>query len=755
MARKAKVPQVNVELTPDQELLKELRRRWKDASEADQDNREQAMLDMKFVHQPGAQWDDTVKIERGARVMYEFNKLRATIKRVVNDMRASRPAGKVRPVEDSDKDTADVYEGLIRNIWNVSDGDTVIDRAAEYQVSAGMGAWRIRTKYASDDSFDQDICIESIRNPFCLYADPGSEDPMKRDARYWFLTTKIPVDVYEQKYPGKSKTSFDATEFDDDVDWRDEETIRVCEYWRKVPIEKTLWMLSNGDVIDASTVTREALAASQIQVLKERVVGSHRIEMCIVGGGDSILEPITDHAGREFPFVIVYGEELVIDGKNIWFGLPRFVKDAQKAYNYSRTSAIETVALAPQAKWWATPEQAKGLTNRWAEAHKKNFPFMLYNPDPKAPGTPQRMGGADVPAALISEMQIASEDIKAITGIYDASLGNRSNETSGIAIRARQNQGDMATFNYMDNLSKGVRRTWEIFIDLIPRVIDTERAMRILGADGGEKYVRVNQTVTDPATGQSVTLNDLSRGKYDVTITSGPSFSTQRQEASETYMEMSQGNPQLMGVAGDLIFKALDLPYADEISERLKTLLPPQIQQSMQQDGQQSPEVQQAMQQAQQAMQQVQQHGQLVQQAEQEMQKMAAGVQGDKAAVDKAKAELQIAKAQLQTEEANLEATFAKMQLQLVQAQCKASDGQASVEVQNDREALGLQVQQAIAGIQQNTQESMQQLGQWIAQVQATQQQPVAAPPRSKVVHVKRVNGELVGTVQEIPDVPA
>src|SRR5688572_12222044 len=195
------------------DLLVRIRTRSKAMFDADSENRQKALEDLRFLHIPGEQWDASVKNERGdLRPIYEFNKLRITVKRIVNDMRANRPQGKVRAVEDGDKPTANVFEGLIRNIWNVSDGDTVIDHAAEYQVGGGMGAWRVTTEYADDQAFDQTISIKPIRNPFCLYADPAAQDLLKRDAMDWMLTDKISKDSFEARWPKAESVSFDSTE---------------------------------------------------------------------------------------------------------------------------------------------------------------------------------------------------------------------------------------------------------------------------------------------------------------------------------------------------------------------------------------------------------------------------------------------------------------------------------------------------------------------------------------------------------------
>ena len=665
---------------PKRDLVVRARQRTKVMMDADRENRQAAVADLRFLHVPGAQWEDYVKRERGdLRPCYEFNKLRITVKRIVNDMRANRPQGKVRAVNDGAVETAEGLEGVIRNVWNTSDGDTIIDYAAEYQVGCGMGAWRITTDYMSDDSFDQMPKVLPIRNPFCLFADPSAQDFMKRDAEDWSYTDKISKASFEARYPDVEPCSFEETEFEDDEDWETDERVRICEYWYKEPVLKTLYLLDNGATVDAATEDgdKAAIERAGLKILKERQVKSHKIMMCIVGGTDKLLEGPTEWAGTQHPFIQVYGEYVIIEGKAYWFGLARNGKDAQRSYNYSRTNAIESVALAPQAKYWATAKQAAGLTDQWAVAHKTNMPFMLYNADSAVPGPPVRMGSADVPVALIQEMQLASEDIKAVTGIYDASLGAQGNETSGKAINARQRQGEIATYNYMDNLAKGIQRTWELLVDICPKVIDTERTLRILGHDGAEDYVTFNKI--DPATGN--TINDLSTGTFDVTVTVGPSFATVRQEAAEVYSQMANTDQNLMLVAGDLVHKSMDYPYSQEIAERYRAMLPPQIQQMLGKDKKLPPEVQAAMAQVQQMSQMVEQKGQLVTAAEQELKELQASAKGDAASA-------KLAQANLKTQEVEFAAQLdkvelAKKDLALAQQQLEAEKAIFAKEVEN------------------------------------------------------------------------
>lgn len=739
--------------TSDKDLVARVRKRYETMAEADHENRRKALDDLKFVHVPGEQWDSTLKQERGERPCYEFNKTRVTVKRVVNDIRANRPQGKVRAVEDNDKDAAEVMEGLCRNIWNTSDGDTVFDSAAEFQVACGMGAWRVNTKYTCDTAFDQDIVIEAIPNPFCLYADPAAQDLLKRDAEDWLLTEKVTRKAYEARWPKARVVEFTSTEFDDDGEWEEDERVRIAEYWWKEPVTKEIWLLSDGTTLDSSAkdpdlgrpVKESDLKLAGIGIVRRRKVKTHKILMAIVSG-EAVLEGPTEWVGREFPFIQIFGEYLIIDGKAHWFGLTRFAKDAQRSYNVARTAISETIALAPQAKYWATPKQAAGHEKEWAEAHKKNYPFISYTTDPAAPGPPTRTGGAEVPVALIQESQIASDEIKAVTGIFDASLGNRSNEQSGIAIRSRQAQGEVATFNYRDNASKGMQRTWEILLDLIPKVYDTERSVRILGVDGAEKYTKVN-TVD----GNGNTLNDITRGKFDVTVTVGPSFATQRMEAAEIYGQLAQANPALFGIAGDLMMKAADLPYSDQIAERLKIMLPPQIAQAEGDGKPMPPEVQAAMAQADQMVQQAQAMGAAVQEAAQQ-------VKAEKADAEKAKSEVQVAVANLKAQEASLDKQVAEFK-QLVaetraQIAAEQSQGEAQTQAQAgaERDALVGEVAQALQMLEAQSQAFQQAAAQVLTEVQqvVAAQAQAAQRPKNKQFSAKRVNGQLVGELVDL-----
>lgn len=774
MPRKRKQPQKPAEVEKDDEspataskkkLLVRIHDRFKVMSEADDENRREGIEDQKFVTVPGYQWTTNMKQERGDRPCYEFNKLRINGKRVINEIRANRPQGKVRAVEGGDKETAELYEGLCRNIANISDFDTITDQAAEYQVDCGMGAWRLNTRYAADDVFDQDIIIEPIKNPLCLYADPACKDVLKRDAEDWILTERISNKAYESKYGKAEKVSFEDGEFDDEETWNEDETVRIVEYWYKEPYDKEIWLVefapnAEGEqprqiavdsTSDEAAGVQAEIKAGAARLVRTRTARCHKIMMCIASG-DAVLGGPVERPGSQFPFVIVYGEYKVVDGKTKWHGLHRFSKDAQRSYNVSRTSIDETIAGAPKEYFWATPDQAKGHVEKWSEAHRKNFPFKLYNADGKANGggPPTRVPGADVPVALMQQAIMASDDIRDTSGLHEASFGEDSPEKSGIALARKQQQAGVVTYNFPDNMAKGVRRTWEIMIDWIPEVYDAERELRVIGADGAEDYKRVNELVFDPASGKTIRVNDLAAGKYDVTVTTGPSFATLRQEAAEIYPQLYPPESPLYPFVADLVAKAQDHPYSEEISKRLQLAAPPAVQKMIAGDKKIPPEAQAALNQAEQAMQVVQQQTELIKAA-------AAEVQQDQATSEKAKAEVNTALANLKTAQAQFETKIAQAEAALVQREADLAlealrlDGrQQQLDGQQQQNEAGgadlSEAKQAVAAIVDAVREMDKVLAQTMQHIQQNSGVTIAMPKpaRLKSARTVRENGSTV-----------
>ncbi|WND79391.1 portal protein [Lysobacter capsici] len=560
--------------------IDEMRRNHERAEECWGKKFDMARDDIKFVAVPGHQWDEKLKARRKNRPTYEFPKLPMHTKQVINEMRQARPQGKVRGAEESDRGLAEIMQGLCRNIESVSNAEQAYDIAYEAAVQGGYGVWRICTDYASDDDFELDIRIKPIRNPFSAKCDPAAVEIDRRDSNFWFIEELIPEAQFEREHPKADKASFDSDERC--ADWREKGQVRRAEYWYKKPMDRELWAVESQS--GTSTIfpdeypefTEQDFEAAGLKIVKRRKVKSHKVYMRLTNGHEWLSEPY-EFPSKFIPIVITWGNIQSIDGDDYFCGMVRFSKDQQRLHNVHRTALVEAVAKAPKAPFITKPSWIKGYETMWNNANAEDYPVLYLSDSAPENAIPKRTEQAQVPAALIQLAGMDNDDMKAATGQYDASLGARSNETSGIAINSRKQQGATATFNYIDNLTYAIRYTYEILIDMIPRVYDTPRTVRILGEDGGSKWKELYQQVEDPETHEMITLNDISKGKYDVTVTVGPAYATQRMEAVEAFSQLAgqigSSFPEIGPLLAYQVVKNLDLPGSEEVDQALRKAL--------------------------------------------------------------------------------------------------------------------------------------------------------------------------------------
>ncbi|GLS44373.1 portal protein [Methylobacterium brachythecii] len=638
-------------------------KRWRRADEGDRENRELAYEDLEFVEVPGAQWDPKAKAirEDDGRPCLEFDRLGTAILQVTGDIRQMRPAIKVVPVDSrGDPDTADVIAGMVRYVENRSDAPAAYFAAADQQVAAGIGHWKVITEYGSDSTFEQEIRIVPVPDGIGVRWDPDAVLPTREDGKFCFVPVDMSRDVYEETYPDHP-----AAEIGDERlsatgmgGWATADMVRVAEYFTKTPVQKTLALMPDGEILDLTDEGDEEHPEKLARVVAvQREGGRVRVEKRpgvkverFVVSATAVLEGPDEIPGRFIPVVPAIGIEITIGKKRVRRGLVRKAKDGQRAYNYSRSTEVETEALQPKAGFVGTEAQFKGYEHIWETANSANHPFLPYNPDPKAPGAPQRAQPPVPNAASAQCARQAAEDIKATTGVYDASLGARSNETSGKAIKARQQEGDVGSFVYIVNFSRSIRHTGAIVTGMIPHVYDTARTLRIVGEDGKVDLVDINKVggLADEDQPLDKIQNDVTVGAYDVAMEMGPSYTTRREAALDGMIALVQAAPQLAPLILDLLAKAQDWPMADKIAKRIRTMLPPQIQaEEAQESGEPmpappppSPE-QQAQMAAQQRQQQLaeaqhQLEGQKLQVEQQKIQAEMAKIQGEiqRAALD-------------------------------------------------------------------------------------------------------------------------
>lgn len=618
----------------DKDTLAEALEHFKLSEEAESENRKAWIDDVRFARL-GEQWPDGVKRQReiDGRPCLTINRMPAMLRQVVNDARQNKPAIKVHPVDSGAKrETAEILNGLIRNIEYTSNADVAYDTALDHAVTGGFGYFRIDVDYACDDEFDLDIKICRIANPLTVYGDENSTAADSSDWNKAFITELYTESEFEKRWKGAEKSNWESSYRDLPDGWRDNELVRVAEWWTREEVPAKLLKLSDGMVLYVNEYMRikDILDAQGITVVGERDTKTNKVKQKIISGAEVLEE--NEWAGKYIPIVPVYGDEVMVEGKRHWISLTRWAKDPQQMFNYWRTASTELVALAPKAPYLGPKGAFNTDANKWATANNVSYPYIEYD----GGVMPQRQPFAGPPAGALQEALNASDDMKSTMGIYDAALGARSNETSGRAILQRQRESDTATFNYIDNLSRAIRHAGRVMVDLIPKVYNAPRIIRVIHEDGSNESVPINQPFTpDQAkspqaqayeagkTQETVDgltrIYDVTTGKYDVTCEAGPSFSTKREEAAAQMMELGRMFPPMMQVAGDLLVKNLDWPGADDIADRLKAMLPPQLQGQSPQVMQMRQQMQQMDQMAKQAVGQLnQQIAQLQQQLQQE-----------------------------------------------------------------------------------------------------------------------------------------
>lgn len=575
----------------DAAILKQALEDYDAAYEFQKGNIDDANEDLRFRRgRTEDQWTKEALDMRGDRPCLTINGLPQFIRQVTGDMRQMRPAIKVNPVDSrGDPKTAEVLAGLVRYVENRSFAKHIYTTAADSQVAAGIGHWQITSEYAGTSTFNQELRIVGIEDSVSVLWDPDAVLPTREDAMFCHVPFDISKRKFKKQWPDAPMEGF-AHEMGSATDgWYTGDSVRVTVYWLKKPIKRSLVLAPDGAIDDITDQTEgfkkeqlaEAAAFYQSRGFRFEQRDSFKVCRYLLTAG-TILEGPTDWPGMHIPIIPVLGEEVRIGREVYRHGVVRYARDPQRMVNYYASADAEVVALQPKAPWLATKKQVQNHMDQWETANSQNHSVLIYDVDPLQPGAPSRIAPPVASQAIQLGKQQALEDMKRVIGIYDSGLGQKSNETSGVAIAARDRQSDTGTFVYIDNFNMAIQRTGQILLDLIPHIYDTERRIRIIGADGSENLVDINKPQIEG--GQEKVQNDVTVGAYDVTLDTGPTYATRRQEAQDGMKAFLQAFPEAAPVIGDLYAKGQDWQYASEISERLQAVLPPQIKQMIEKD---------------------------------------------------------------------------------------------------------------------------------------------------------------------------
>lgn len=578
-------------------IIKEAKDRFKRGMEYEATARIRARDDNKFANGDAYnnyQWPAKLYSARfnEDRPALTINKVQQHNLQIINDMRQNKASVSVRPAGGgATYQAAQCFMGIIRHIEYQSNATTAYEKGGNDQVVSGIGYWTVETDYVSADSFDQEIYIRRVGDWESVLLDCDISEYDGSDANWGFVFSDMPLDEYESTYgsrPIAGRSALDAT------NWISKDHIRIAKYYRREMKPDTLFATDDGTTILASKargtpMLAELRASARRGDIRNRKILSPQIEVFKIAGGDVIEE--SEWAGAYVPIVRCVGIETVIDGVLDRKGHTRCMINAQQMYNFWSSAAVEFGALQTKAPWVSTAEAIEGQVPDWSRANISNPAVLIYNgfdeqgrPIP----APFRAQPPTTAPAYMAGMQTAAQELLSVTGQYQAELGMPGNETSGVAIGARQRQSNNATYHFVDHYAQAIRYTGRILVDLIPKIYDTKRVVSILAEDGSdveaaidpdhpaahELLLQYGQPVPDTqnifkAAKIAQLIFNPNVGRYDVQADVGPNFGTQREEAFAAFSQIVAQNHELINVVGDIMFKNADFPGANEIAERL------------------------------------------------------------------------------------------------------------------------------------------------------------------------------------------
>jgi hypothetical protein len=539
---------------PVTKLVDEARARFKVATEAEAKQRKRESEALRF-QVPELQWNDSERAERKGRPTLAISKLAQPQELLTNQMRAADLGVLIAPVsEEADDETADMMQGLYRDVERYSRAEYVRYWAFKRAVACGRGAYRVVTEldpYAEPKTKDQRICLKRIFHQEGVYFDPAAEEPDYRDGRFAFVVSFMTRDEFKREFPKATppptKLELDGMKI---PEWVRDEDVLVAEYWTK--------------------------DGNEVKVTK----------LC----GWEELEPSEDWLGSWIPLIPAFATEVIpFDEERRYMGIVEPAMDAQRLYNYAACTLTEDLQVESKAPYVTPFEAIEGFETYWKDANRKNYPYLPYNWKTKGGEpmpAPQR---AQVDTSRMSlslqTLQMADGFIQASTSIYDPSLGRFSEkERSGRALLATQQQAEASTGGYLQNFTN-VTMQYEalVVLDLMPKVYKRKgRIVRIVMGDNkkskrvmvGMPYVVDQQTQRPrpamPEENDQATTYDLQKGAYEVAISVGKSYQTRLQEGAEFTSSLLEKAPNLLPIIGDLAFQYRVEPGAKEIAKRLE-----------------------------------------------------------------------------------------------------------------------------------------------------------------------------------------
>lgn len=517
-----------------------------------QDVREKCIEATRFARVPGGQWEGATaagtklddQFEKYPK--FEINKVATELNRIIAEYRNNRITVKFRPGDkEASEELANKLNGLFRADYEETDGGEACDNAFDDAATGGFGCFRLTSMLVNEyDPMDerQRIAIEPIYDPSrSVWFDPDAKKYDKSDAMWAFCMYSLSPEKYEAEYGKTPPSSLDVTTMTSwEYDWFEPEVVYIAKYYevRKESVDVISYRQPlTGEIAtydsDQIEDIQDELAIAGFEEVARRSVKRRRVYVSVVDG-QNFLEKPRRIPGEHIPLIPVYGKRWFIDDIERVEGHIAKAMDPQRLYNLQVSMLADTAAQDPGQIPIVGMEQIRGLEKHW-EARNKKRPAFLPLREVKdkagnivAGATP---AGYTQPAvmnqALAALLQQTSADIQEVTGGSQAMQQMPSNIAQE-TVNNLMNRSDMASFIYLDNMAKSLKRAGEVWLSMAREVYGSDREVRVVNEDGTDDIALMNAQVVDRQTGRVVALNDLSTGRYDVTVDVGPSYTARR-----------------------------------------------------------------------------------------------------------------------------------------------------------------------------------------------------------------------------------
>jgi len=594
----------------DEEIWSEARDRLQICADAEADNRKRAKEALLF--REGQQWDTNVtsSVSQNEPEL-TINLTDAFVKRVENNIKQQRPRGKCHPVgEGADVEIAEIINGIGRHVETRSEASVAYDTAATSALTAGWGYFRLIAEWLDPKSFYKDLRILPIRNLFTVSMDPGAIMPSGADQNWCLISIKMKRPEYKRRYPNARNVAWNDVGRDEmRLNWEDKEEVRLAEYFRIREKEEKLYLIRGANGSELTRYRSELPRNGDGKVVMQDVERKFKERgATIEGERDSVKRQVEwfrlnglvvverqQIPGSWIPIFRVEGNITDIDGRIIRRGMVEAMMDPARMVNYGEVAKIKRLGLAPKAPWVGAEGQFDGH-EEWDEANRRAHSKLVYKPvtistaqgDILLP-PPTRQPPAQIEQGFSEFVQGMRSNLNAVAGMpNEPGQDQQGVVVSGRAIKRRQWLSDQSHFQYYDNLTLAIAQCWRVMVEWIPFYFSEQRMQRIIGEDSTPEMVQINQSeqVGSNPDGSPIhkVKNDLSVGRYDIVMDTGPGYETKREEGAENLIDLLRVGPlaEIIAKQGpDLVFRSIDHPYMQELADRLMASNPEGLQKIM------------------------------------------------------------------------------------------------------------------------------------------------------------------------------